>query len=43
MGWVIDELKRTVPIWKKEYYEGEVEGVWKENKEYRELREIVNE
>jgi len=31
--WAIDELKRTVPIWKKEYFEnGEV---WKENSEQR--------
>lgn len=32
----IDELKRTVPIWKKEIYENEkdtAEGIWKENKE----------
>lgn len=31
----IDELKRTVPIWKKEVYGGDFEGteMWKENKE----------
>lgn len=31
----IDELKRTVPIWKKEIYGGDYEGteMWKENKE----------
>lgn len=31
----IDELKRSVPIWKKEIYGGEYEGtaMWKENKE----------
>lgn len=31
----IDELKRTVPIWKKEIYGGAYEGtsMWKENKE----------
>lgn len=31
----IDELKRTVPIWKKEVYGGNDEGTetWKENKE----------
>lgn len=31
----IDELKRTVPIWKKEVYGGQYEGTetWKENKE----------
>lgn len=31
----IDELKRTVPIWKKEVYGGSYEGteMWKENKE----------
>mmetsp|Transcript_11055 Transcript_11055/g.33157 ORF Transcript_11055/g.33157 Transcript_11055/m.33157 type:complete len:164 (-) Transcript_11055:781-1272(-) len=31
--WVIDELKATVPIWKKEVYEGG--EVWKENAESR--------
>jgi molybdopterin synthase catalytic subunit len=31
--WLIDELKATVPIWKKEFFEdGEV---WKENSEQR--------
>lgn len=34
--WAIDELKATVPIWKKELYEnGEV---WKENVESRNMR-----
>lgn len=28
----IDELKRTVPIWKKEIYSNE-QGEWKENRE----------
>lgn len=31
--WAIDELKATVPIWKKEFYEGG--EVWKENAECR--------
>lgn len=31
--WAIDELKATVPVWKKEYYEGG--EVWKENAEMR--------
>ena len=31
--WAIDELKATVPIWKKEFYEGG--DVWKENAECR--------
>ena len=29
VGWMIDELKATVPIWKKETFEGG--EVWKEN------------
>lgn len=31
----IDEVKKKVPIWKKEFYGGESEGIsaWKENKE----------
>ncbi|KAJ3107024.1 hypothetical protein HDU97_004993 [Phlyctochytrium planicorne] len=29
--WLIDELKRSVPIWKKEYYEDG--SVWKSNSE----------
>eukprot|EP00889_Picochlorum_renovo_P003894 jgi/Picre1/30924/NNA_006283.t1 len=32
-AWAIDELKATVPIWKKEIYEGG--EVWKENAESR--------
>ena len=32
-AWAIDELKATVPIWKKEVYEGG--EVWKENAEAR--------
>ena len=33
--WAIDELKATVPIWKKEFFEdGEI---WKENAESRRL------
>ncbi|GAB4817547.1 hypothetical protein N2152v2_004593 [Parachlorella kessleri] len=31
--WAIDELKATVPIWKKEFFEGG--EVWKENEESR--------
>lgn len=31
--YAIDELKATVPIWKKEFYEDG--SVWKENQEYR--------
>jgi molybdopterin synthase catalytic subunit len=30
--YAIDDLKKTVPIWKKEIYENS-EGIWKENKE----------
>jgi len=34
-SWLIDELKATVPIWKKEFFEdGEI---WKENEESRRL------
>ena len=33
--WAIDELKATVPIWKKEFFEGG--EVWKENEESRRL------
>ena len=32
-AWAIDELKASVPIWKKEVYEGG--EVWKENAEAR--------
>ena len=32
-AWAIDELKATVPIWKKEVYEGG--EVWKENADAR--------
>ena len=28
---VIEEVKKNVPIWKKEYYEGENNYIWKEN------------
>lgn len=31
--YAIDDLKKTVPIWKKEIYEENAEGTWKENKE----------
>mmetsp|Transcript_14665 Transcript_14665/g.41242 ORF Transcript_14665/g.41242 Transcript_14665/m.41242 type:complete len:157 (+) Transcript_14665:77-547(+) len=33
--WAIDELKATVPIWKKEFFEGG--EVWQENAESRRL------
>jgi molybdopterin synthase catalytic subunit len=33
--WAIDELKATVPIWKKEFFAGG--EVWKENEESRRL------
>lgn len=33
--WAIDELKATVPIWKKEFFEDG--SVWKENAESRRL------
>jgi molybdopterin synthase catalytic subunit len=36
--WAIDELKATVPIWKKECYEGG--EVWKENKEFMECNAL---
>ena len=32
-AWAIDELKATVPIWKKEFFVGG--EVWKENAESR--------
>lgn len=34
--WVIDELKATTPIWKKEHFEDG--SVWKENAESRALQ-----
>jgi len=34
--YLIDELKRRIPIWKKEVYEGD-SSVWKENAETREM------
>jgi molybdopterin synthase catalytic subunit len=33
VAWAIDELKATVPIWKKEFFQGG--EVWKENAESR--------
>ena len=33
IGYMIDELKARVPIWKREIYEGD-DGVWKENEEW---------
>jgi molybdopterin synthase catalytic subunit len=35
--WAIDELKATVPIWKKEFFEDG--SVWKENAESRQLHQ----
>jgi molybdopterin synthase catalytic subunit len=37
VAWAIDELKATVPIWKKEFFEGG--EVWQENAEQRLLVE----
>lgn len=34
--WCIDELKRTVPIWKKEIYSDG--SMWKENEEWKQQR-----
>ena len=33
VGWAIDELKRTVPIWKREWYDDG--SCWKENADFR--------
>ena len=39
VSWCIDELKRRVVIWKKEWY---ADGsVWKENAEWREAQEAM--
>lgn len=38
----IDELKKRVPIWKKEIYIGD-ESTWKENKECQWLRKFPTE
>lgn len=38
--WAIDELKATVPIWKKEFFEDG--SVWKENAESRRLLQQQN-
>jgi molybdopterin synthase catalytic subunit len=35
--YLIDELKRRIPIWKREVYEGDLGAVWKENAETREM------
>jgi molybdopterin synthase catalytic subunit len=35
--YLIDELKRRIPIWKREVYEGDEGSVWKENTETREM------
>ena len=39
-GWAIDEVKKSVTIWKKEFYKGEddAEAQWKKNVEFDELR-----
>jgi molybdopterin synthase catalytic subunit len=34
--YLIDELKARIPIWKREVYEGDEGGVWKENIEWHE-------
>jgi molybdopterin synthase catalytic subunit len=34
--YLINELKATVPIWKREIYENDPDGVWKENIEWKE-------
>jgi molybdopterin synthase catalytic subunit len=34
--YLIDELKARIPIWKREMYEGDEDGVWKENIEWHE-------
>lgn len=39
VSWAIDELKATVPIWKKEVFVGG--GVWKENEEGRRMIEAA--
>lgn len=39
--WAIDELKATVPIWKKEIFEGG--EVWKENEEWRQEQRALRE
>ena len=36
VSFLIDELKATVPIWKREIYEGDEGSVWKENIEWHE-------
>ena len=33
--YLIEELKRRIPIWKREVYEGDLGSVWKENAETR--------
>ena len=40
VAWAIDEVKRLVPIWKKEkYIEIEATDAWKKNKEFDQLKE----
>jgi molybdopterin synthase catalytic subunit len=34
VSFMIDELKRNVPIWKKEIYDGDTAASWKENAEW---------
>ena len=29
----IDKIKESVPVWKREFYEGDTKGSWKENTE----------
>ena len=37
---MINRLKATVPIWKKEWYEGET-SAWKENQEWRDAQQLA--
>uniref|UniRef100_A0A7S2KH14 Molybdopterin synthase catalytic subunit n=1 Tax=Leptocylindrus danicus TaxID=163516 RepID=A0A7S2KH14_9STRA len=46
VSFLIDALKATVPIWKREVYAGDEGSVWKENVEWREgkaMRVMVKE
>jgi molybdopterin synthase catalytic subunit len=38
--YLIDELKRRIPIWKREVYEGDEGYVWKENAETRKMERV---
>jgi len=39
---MIDELKKSVPIWKREMYEGDEKGIWKENSEWHANRKSTH-